>query len=53
MEKRLSWVFYKYDIRVKRYPKYGEKIKVVTMAKSLRSFMHQEVMKYMMKIMKK
>ena len=29
-EKRLAWVFYKYDIKVSRYPKYGEKIKVVT-----------------------
>ena len=38
MEKRLSWVFYKYDINVKRYPKYGEKIKVVTMAKSFKKF---------------
>ena len=38
MEKRLSWVFYKYDIRVKRYPKYGEKVKVVTMAKSFKKF---------------
>ena len=33
-EKRLAWVFYKYDIKVNRYPKYGEKIKVITMAKS-------------------
>lgn len=38
MEKRLAWVFYKYDIKVNRYPKYGEKIKVVTMAKSFKKF---------------
>ena len=37
-EKRLAWVFYKYDIKVSRYPKYGEKIKVVTMAKSFKKF---------------
>ena len=35
-ERRLAWVFYKYDIKVKRYPKYGEKIKVVTMPKSFK-----------------
>ena len=37
-EKRLAWVFYKYDIKVNRYPKYGEKIKVITMAKSFKKF---------------
>lgn len=37
-EKRLAWVFYKYDIKVNRYPMYGEKIKVVTMAKSFKKF---------------
>lgn len=37
-EKRLAWVFYKYDIKVNRYPRYGEKIKVVTMAKSFKKF---------------
>ena len=26
-ERRLAWVFYKYDIKVKRYPKFGEKIR--------------------------
>lgn len=37
-ERRLAWVFYRYDIKVNRYPKYGEKIKVVTMAKSFKKF---------------
>lgn len=37
-EKRLAYVFYRYDINVKRYPKYGEKIKVRTMAKSFKKF---------------
>lgn len=37
-ERKLAWVFYKYNIKVKRYPKYGEKIKVVTMAKSFKKF---------------
>lgn len=38
MEKRLAWVFYKYDIKVHRYPKYGEKIIVKTFAKSFKKF---------------
>ena len=33
-----AWVFYKYNINFKRYPKYGEKIKVRTMAKGFRKF---------------
>lgn len=37
-ERRLAYVFYRYDIKVNRYPKYGEKIKVVTMAKSFKKF---------------
>lgn len=37
-EKRLAYVFYRYDINIKRYPKYGEKIKVRTMAKSFKKF---------------
>lgn len=37
-ERGLAWVFYKYDIKVNRYPKYGEKIKVVTRAKSFKKF---------------
>lgn len=37
-ERKLAWVFYKYNIKVKRYPKYGEKVKVVTMAKSFKKF---------------
>lgn len=38
IEKRLAWVFYKYDIKVNRYPKYGEKIRVRTFAKSFKKF---------------
>ena len=38
LEKNMAWVFYKYDIKVNRYPKYGEKIKVVTMPKSFKKF---------------
>ena len=37
-ERRLAWVFYKYDIKVKRYPKFGEKIRVVTSASSFKKF---------------
>ncbi|WP_196001809.1 acyl-ACP thioesterase domain-containing protein [Clostridium sp. 1001271B_151109_B4] len=37
-ERRLAWVFYRYDISVKRYPKFGEKIKVITKAKSFKKF---------------
>ena len=37
-ERRLAYVFYRYDIKVNRYPKYGEKIRVVTMAKSFKKF---------------
>ena len=37
-ERRLAWVFYRYDINVKRYPKFGEKVKVVTEAKSFKKF---------------
>ena len=38
IQNNCAWVFYKYDIKVSRYPKYGEKIKVVTMAKSFKKF---------------
>ena len=34
----LTWVFYKYDIQVKRYPKYEEKIKVTTRGKDFKKF---------------
>ena len=37
-ERKLAWVFYKYNIKVKRYPKYGEKVKVITMAKCFKKF---------------
>lgn len=37
-EKRFAWVFYKYNIKVNRYPKFGEKIKVVTIANSFKKF---------------
>ena len=33
-----AWVFYKYKIDFKRYPKYGEKITVKTMAKGFKKF---------------
>ena len=31
-ERNLTWVFYKYNIKINRYPKYEEKIKVKTVA---------------------
>lgn len=37
-ERKLAWVFCKYDIKVMRYPGYGEKIKVSTKAKSFKRF---------------
>lgn len=37
-KRNLAWVFYKYDIKFKRYPKYGEKIKVVTIPAAFRKF---------------
>ena len=29
-KENLSWIFYKYKINIKRYPKYGENIKIIT-----------------------
>ena len=37
-ERHLSWVFCKYDIKVNRYPRYGEKIKVSTTATGFKKF---------------
>lgn len=37
-EKNLAWVFYKYNIKVHRYPKYGEKIKISTIASGFKKF---------------
>lgn len=36
--KNLTWVFYKYDIKVHRYPRYGEKITVSTVGKEFKKF---------------
>ncbi len=37
-ENNVSWVLYKWDINVKRYPTYGEKIKIKTIPNSFRRF---------------
>lgn len=37
-ERKLAWVFYRYDINVTRYPKFGERIKVITTAKAFKKF---------------
>lgn len=37
-ERNLAWVFCKYDIKINRYPKYGEKIKVATNALGFKRF---------------
>lgn len=37
-DKKIAWVFYKYNIKVHRYPKYGEKIKVSTIASGFKKF---------------
>ncbi|MGL5378949.1 acyl-[acyl-carrier-protein] thioesterase [Clostridium sp.] len=29
-ERKMAWVFYQYDINIKRYPRHGETIKIVT-----------------------
>ncbi len=44
-EKHLAWVFYKYNINFKRYPRYGEKIRVTTMAKGFKKFYASRVYK--------
>lgn len=38
LEKRLAWVLYKWDINMKEYPSYGDKIIVKTYAYSFRKF---------------
>ena len=37
-ERNLTWVFYKYNIKINRYPKYEEKIKVKTVAEEFKKF---------------
>ncbi|MBC5628635.1 acyl-[acyl-carrier-protein] thioesterase [Clostridium sp. NSJ-6] len=37
-ERNLAWVFCKYDIKINRYPKYGEKIRVATNALGFKRF---------------
>lgn len=37
-EQGIAWVIFKWDINVKRYPKYGEKVKVTTEPFSFRKF---------------
>lgn len=37
-EKNLTWVFYKYNIKVNRYPKYSEKLIVRTTAEEFKKF---------------
>lgn len=37
-ERNLAWVFYKYNIKVHRYPKYGEKIRISTIASGFKKF---------------
>lgn len=34
----MAWVFYQYDIKVNRYPKYGEKVKLVTNPAGFKKF---------------
>lgn len=38
LEENLAWVLYKWDIEMKKYPLYGEKIKVRTWAHSFKKF---------------
>lgn len=38
ISKNMTWVFYKYDINVHRYPKYGEKLKMVTEPSGFKKF---------------
>lgn len=36
--RNLTWVFYKYNIKINRYPKYGENIRVKTIAQQFKKF---------------
>lgn len=38
VDKNMAWVFYQYDVKIIRYPKYGEKLKAVTVAKGFKKF---------------
>ena len=35
-ERNITWVFYKYNIKVNRYPEYEEKIRVKTVAEEFK-----------------
>ena len=37
-ERNCAWVFYKYDINIIKYPKYGDKVKVTTEATGFKKF---------------
>ena len=37
-ERNITWVFYKYNIKVNRYPEYEEKIRVKTVAEEFKKF---------------
>lgn len=38
ISKNMTWVFYQYDIKVHRYPKYGERLKMVTEPSGFKKF---------------
>ena len=38
ISKNMTWVFYQYDIKVNRYPKYGEKLRMVTEPSGFKKF---------------
>ncbi|MBU5454291.1 acyl-[acyl-carrier-protein] thioesterase [Caproiciproducens sp. MSJ-32] len=38
LSKNMTWIFYNYDVKVKRYPKYGEKINVITQSIGFKKF---------------
>lgn len=38
IDKNMAWVFYQYDVKVNRYPKYGEKLKATTEARGFKKF---------------
>ena len=38
ISKNMTWVFYQYDIKVNRYPKYGEKVRMVTEPSGFKKF---------------
>ena len=44
-ERNFAWVFYKYNINFKRYPRYGEKIRVTTEASGFKKFYASRIYK--------